>query len=421
MGTPVGTVAGMATKRRAPGEGGLFKRADGMWVGRVDVPTADGRRRRRVVYSRDKAVAAEKLRKLRNDVAEGRVSSSPTMTLGAWLDQWLDIHGPHVRPTTRRHHEQSIRLYIKPHIGDRRLDKLTLDDVEKMLRAVAARSTKSAQKAHQTLSQALKEAERRGLVYRNVAAIVRKPRHTPRQREALTVDQARHIISTAIDLEPAAGPHLATRWAAAFLTGARQAELLGLTWDRVDLDAGTIDLAWQLQQLQHVHGCGEPDDDGEWPCGRVRPGWCPSRRWELPAGFEHKVVHRSLAFTRPKTRAGTRIVPLAEPLRLMLVEHAKRSGPNPHNLVWHYPDGRPIGPRDDLHAWRVLLAAAGVDPVPLHSARHTTATLLLAAGVDAHVVSAILGHSDVIVTRGYQHVDLTLARQAAGQLTRLLS
>lgn len=394
-----------------------------MWVGRVDVYDASGKRRRKAVYSRDKAVAAEKLRRLRNDVAAGRVTAAPTMTVGAWLDYWLNtIHGDHVRPATRRYYEQTIRLYIKPHIGGRRLDRLTVDDVRRTHRALQqGSSTRAAQKAHQTLSRALDDAVADGLLHANPAAAVRKPKHTPRQRGSLSAEVARHVIRTAIATEPSGGPRLATRWAAAFLTGARQSELLGLTWDRVDLDGGTIDLAWQLQQLRQEHGCGEPDAAGVWPCGRQRPGWCPDRRWELPPGFEHVVCHRSLVWTRPKTAAGTRIVPLAEPLRLMLVEHAKRPGPNPHGLVWRHDDGRPIGPREDHEAWRNLLAAASVDPVPLHTARHTTATLLLEAGVDAHIVSAILGHSDVVVTRGYQHVDLTLARRAAGSLAALLS
>lgn len=51
-----------------------------------------------------------------------------------------------------------------------------------------------------------------------------------------------------------------------------------------------------------------------------------------------------------------------------------------------------------------------------HDARHTAATLLLALGVDQRVVRDILGHSSVAMTMHYQHVDLTLARDALRRL-----
>jgi site-specific recombinase XerD len=70
--------------------------------------------------------------------------------------------------------------------------------------------------------------------------------------------------------------------------------------------------------------------------------------------------------------------------------------------------------------WHDVLQATGVTDVDLHSARHTTATLLLEAGVDAHIIQAVMGHTDVVTTRGYQHVDLTMARGAMVQLERLI-
>ncbi len=55
------------------------------------------------------------------------------------------------------------------------------------------------------------------------------------------------------------------------------------------------------------------------------------------------------------------------------------------------------------------------------AARHTPATLLLEAGVDAHIIASILGHSSIVTTRGYQHTDLTLQRQAMTGLDQLLA
>jgi site-specific recombinase XerD len=51
----------------------------------------------------------------------------------------------------------------------------------------------------------------------------------------------------------------------------------------------------------------------------------------------------------------------------------------------------------------------------VHEARHTTATFLLAAGVDPGVVTMIMGHSSIATTRGYQHVDLAQARLGLGR------
>jgi len=82
--------------------------------------------------------------------------------------------------------------------------------------------------------------------------------------------------------------------------------------------------------------------------------------------------------------------------------------------VWTHND-RPIDRRADHRRWQAALDAAGLPAVPLHSARHSCATLLMEAGVDAHVVAAVLGHSDIVVTRGYQHVDHTLSRAGMTQ------
>ncbi len=402
--------------RRTKGDGALYKRADGMWLGRVELPPGEGNKRRyKYVSSKDRNAAIRELKKLRAEVDAGRIPVTGSTTVQKWLDHWLQtIHGPKLRPGTRDDYARTIRLHINPHIGGRRLDKLTPAHVRQMHTAIE--SSRTAQLAHVILQRALKDAGREGMLSRNVAEIADKPAHTVAQREPLTAEQAKQLLRSAIDTKDP----MATRWAAAFLIGARLGELLGLQWSRTDLGAGIVDLAWQLQDLEQSHGCGPRHSDGSWPCGRQRVGYCPARHWDLPRGFEHQILHRSLALTRPKTKAGTRIVPVPAPLWAMLQQHP-HGEVNPHDLVWHHADGRPIHPRDDYDNWQAALKTAGLPPAPRHVARHTTATLLLQAGVPEEIRMAILGHSSVTATRGYAHIDQALTRKAMTALDDLLS
>ena len=406
--------------RRGRGEGGIYKRADDMWVAVVEIPSRDGKRRRKTVTSKDKMVVIDKARKLRQDVDEGRIAVTGNTTVGKWLDRWIsEIHADRIRPTTIRDYQTSIRLHIKPSLGSKRLDKLTPDHIRQMHKSIGSR--RAAEKAHVILKKALKDATREGMVTRNVAEAVDLPKYKRGKRTSMTVDLAKKVIATAYSSR---GESEATRWAAAFLTGARQSELLGLTWDRIDFTAGEMDISWQLQQLPQSHGCGDATD-GVYPCGKSRPGWCTKPTWTFPPDFEYRECHRSLIWTRPKTAAGERWVPIVAPLLAKLIELHANQGNNPHGLVWHYPDGRPIGPREDYQAWKSLLIKAGViapegEALSMHVARHTTATLLRAAGVDEQTRMEIIGHATVDSQRVYAHADRERHLEAMGSLAELM-
>lgn len=403
--------------RRSKGDGSLFQRANGMWIGVVELPTQDGRRRQKRVSSMDRNKCIDKLKKLRRDVEDGYLPVTASTTVEKWLDRWMnEIHHTQIRPTTRISYETTIRLYINPSIGSKRLDKLTPEHVRQMQRFAAETSDQAAWKAHVVLQAALKDAVREGLLRRTVTDAVHKPRFLATPRTALTTEQAKHLLRCSINN----GDRMATRWAAALLVGGRQGEMIGLTWDRVDLDHGLIDLSWQLQQMPKQHGCGPKTGEG-WPCGKQRAHTCPKGGWhQLPADFEYRHLVGSVVLTRPKTRAGWRVVPLPEPLWLLLMDPVLREGPNPHNLVWHHQDGRPLRPREDYRNWQDALKAADLPAAPLHVARHTTATLLAEAGVPEQVRMEILGQSAVAAHRGYVHMDVAHRREALAALNDLL-
>lgn len=102
------------------------------------------------------------------------------------------------------------------------------------------------------------------------------------------------------------------------------------------------------------------------------------------------------------------------------------SGPNwlepIPGLVFETVDGRPID-KDNLgHIWGLLLDKANVPRRRLYEARHTAATLLLAQGVHARVVTDLLGHSTIKLTMDtYSHVMPALQREAANAMERALA
>lgn len=404
--------------RRSPGDGTLFKRKDGLWVGGVEMPAGpDGTRKMKRVTSKDRNKCIKKLRKLKDAMAAGEVPTAPSTTVARWLEFWAQdiLPARGIKPSTITTYEGIVRRQLIPRIGAKRLDRLRTADVRQLYADITtAVSGREAQKADQVLRLALKAAVRDGVIGVNIMDRVDKPQHVKREGTALDAVTAGHIIATAAKVQ---GTMWAARWAAGFLTGARESEVLGLEWDRVDLERGICDISWQLQRLPKIHGCGQPVDKA-YPCGRTRPSFCPRAVWRYPRGDFRPIAH-SLAWTRPKTLAGKRLIPIVPPLVdiLRTIEHDE---PNPHGLVFHMPDGRPIDQETDQEAWRALLIAAEVPHVPQHSIRHSTATLLMESHADPHVIQSVIGHSDIATLRGYQHVSLDLARAAWGSLSAIL-
>lgn len=85
----------MTKKRRERGTGGIFQRADKMWVGFVTLPSSDGKQHRKYVYSKDHATVVRKQRELRQAVLadarnKGR-EAMKTVTLNQLHENTSDV------------------------------------------------------------------------------------------------------------------------------------------------------------------------------------------------------------------------------------------------------------------------------------------------------------------------------------------
>ncbi|MBF9349268.1 hypothetical protein BKG80_18940 [Mycobacteroides chelonae] len=389
-----------------------------MWIGVVDIPTEDGSRKRKTVSSKDKSKALNKLRDLRKDVAEGRVTASPTITVEKWLTQWLEtIVEPTVAPSTfESYYEPMVRLHLIPNIGQHRMGKLTPAHVRALMRKLegeptpAAKrllalkrplteeeqvkskqtGTRTAQKAHQVLTKALSDAVKEGALARNVVQVVEKPDHIAEEKEPFSAAEARQILATAFET----GDPLFTMWVTLFFTSARQGEAIGLELDRCDTEEGIFHFDWQLQYR---------------PKRKIRPG------------FEYRDCTAKLIFTPLKSAKSHRHVAMTDPVWKMMKQYLQeKSGPNPHRLVWHRADGSPLSPGDADDAWGNLMERSGVRYRSMHATRHTTNTLLNNARVAQETRMAISGHSTVKAQEGYVHSDIEAQRAALSNLNELL-
>jgi integrase len=381
-----------AVMARVRGDGAIFQRANGLWVGRVELPAGPEGRRRKEVTATTLDRLHSKLDKIREQYYIHGDLPTGSHTIEQWMTYWLDnIAQGRVRPNTLAGY-RSVSKQIIAAIGTVRLNKLQPAHVRRMHDHVKKTNTSTyALNAHRVLSRALKDAQAEGIIHRNVAAVIDAPRKTRTNLNALTVDEAIEVIKRAKpELEGTTQRYDASpaRWATYLLTGARRGEVIGLEWERItsyrekDRETGEtvtlwqIDLSWQLQRITDITTA--PDD------------------------YEYRRIRGSQYWTRPKTAAGTRIIPLVQPLLGILMGHRERAGENAFGLVFVNDDGLPIDPDTETDHWMRTAATVTDKRVRLHDLRHTTVDLLLEAGVEEDVVMEIVGHADRAVTRGYK-------------------
>lgn len=440
-----------AEKRKRPrgryGEGGVWQLADGSWRGSVDLghDPVTGKRARKMVRGRTRAEANRKVREYRDQAAGGSLTvdtrARARLTVGSWLREWLD--GPcalKVQGDTWRRYDGIVRNHLVPHIGSVPLARLTPERVEKMyaeIKRSGGGADSSVRQVHRVLSRAFKVAHQRGHVPRNVLALVdTPPLRDQDEGEPLTLKEARRLLKGGMDSDRPA------RWVVALGLGARQAEVLGLCWDKVDLDAGTIVLDRQLKRRPYEHAC-PLDADRKGTCGSKTAKTCKVH--VCPAGAAGDPTCGRTTCQARVDSAGLWLkgwtkqqkpTPLPLPgfvLRALKQRKAQQAEDrlaagecwdpdwDAHGgLVFTNAVGKPLDLRQDHGAWKALLKRVKIDPRRLHDARHTTGTLLTDAGVDSRVIQAILGHSSAAITRRYQKVKVETARAGTDELDRLL-
>ena len=161
--------------RRGHGEDSIYyDQANHYWVAAVSLGYKGGKRVRRKVTGRTKTEVRTKLRDLRRDLDSG-VRTSATYTVGDALDDWLANGLSGRSDRTRELYRDTVKP-LRQRLGEVKLRELTAGDVQETLDALAGRlSTRSLQITRLCLERAIRHAEVRDLVGRNVAALIKAP------------------------------------------------------------------------------------------------------------------------------------------------------------------------------------------------------------------------------------------------------
>jgi integrase len=167
--------------------------------------------------------------------------------LGEFLDRWLSVNLPgQIAPSTLDDYADTVRLHLRPALGRKKLTKLTVSDCDQLWQAkrVADYSANSIRIMRTVLRKALGQAERQGLLVRNVAALSAAPRVVGKEGRTLTPDQARTLLAA---LRGERKEALVTIMLA---YGLRRGEALGLHWNRLDWAAGTLVVSHSVKRIK---------------------------------------------------------------------------------------------------------------------------------------------------------------------------
>lgn len=371
------------SKRRAHGEGTIYQRADGLWVAQITLPNG----KRKAKYSKTQKVVKDWLLEQREAIKKGLWLDNTKITVSEFFDRFMnDVASHTLRPKTIVSYESIIRLHINPEIGNVKLAALTPVQLQTLYskKLNSGLSKRTVQYIHAVIHRGLAQAVKWGLVNRNVADAVEAPRPTKRAPTTLTVTQVRDLLGVMRE------DRFYALYLLAITTGMRQGELLGLMWDDVDLDQGFI----------HVRHTAQT------------------------------IYKQGVVLGETKTEKSRRSIAIPEIAIDALKEHwetqklikAGRRDWVENNLVFPTSKGTPMTARNLIREFHALLEKAGLPKIRFHDLRHTSATLLLLAGVHPKIVQERLGHSRIDMTLDtYSHVVPDIQKEAAEKMDLLLS
>lgn len=307
------------------------------------------------------------------------------ITFGEFLNYWLENYvKTNLSPTTAWGYESIITKHIQPVLGSIELQKLKPFHLQHYYNQKQGElSGKTLVQHHRVLHKALDYAYKMQLIRSNPANAVETPKAKKYKARILTMEEIKKLLEALKETE------LEVPINVALALGLRRGELLGLKWEDINFEEGTVEIKRNL----------------------VRAG-------------------TKLVLKEPKSETSIRTLKLSKNLLTMLKNHRKRqlelklllgNEYKDNGFVFCKPNGEPINPSTFSHQFDDFLKKNNLPDIRLHDLRHTNATLMLKSNIPAKVASSRLGHSTVSITLDlYSHVLTDMEEEAAAKIDEIL-
>ncbi len=378
----------MANKRRPQGDGTIRKRADGRWEGRIIIGhKKDGFPIFKSVFGKTQKATLKALHQLIDLYRDVDLTEECRMTLGEWLDKWLDEYMLFtIRENTLERYRAMTNNQVKRFIGDKQLAYLTTADIQKFYNKLKKEgrmkphpihgyelSNTMVRGVHMMLHQALDVAVKERLIVRNPTNGTTIPKKNYVEKQVLDDGQLNRFLQ-AIKQE--------SYWYDFFyveiMTGLRRGEICGLEWSDVNFTDGTLSIK---RSVSAKKGGG-------------------------------------VSIGETKTDTGARVIVMPPSIISLLAKKERIS-------QWIYPNpinpAEPLNPNSAYHKLKTILRREGLPSIRFHDLRHTFATHALQGGVDAKTLAGILGHMDASFTLDtYTHITGDMQRNASAVVNTMM-
>lgn len=376
-------------KRNAQGAGSIRERKDGLWEARYTVGRnpATGKQIRKSIYGKTQQEVRKKLTAVTSDLDNDVFAEPSKLSFGDWLKIWLNEYCGSVKPRTKTLYENCIEYRIKPFLGSVKLQKLKPAMIQKFYNDALngkqdgkkAISPKTVKNLHGIIHKALQQAVEIGYIKLNPAAVCVLPKVQKAKINPLDEKQTKQFI-LAIENNP-----LRRLFLVALFTGMREGEIIGLTWDNVDLKKGTIHIEQQLQR-----------HEGEY---KLFPPKNSKPRMIVPAPYVMDILREELTAQK---------------------ENRLKAGPlweNEKGFVFTNAIGGHYSQQYVHEKFKRAVRSIGLPDLRFHDLRHSYAVAAIRAGDDIKTVSENLGHASVAFTLDiYGHVTDEMKQSSAERM-----